>query len=456
MRSHTVFLTLSVCSTVVISSALIARGGPLTPPAPGGGGAIQPTYKTLTEVEPRTLVNSANTPGDADSVYKITQPGSYYLGGPLTGASGKSGIEIAAANVTLDLNGCTLTGGANSLYAVTVTAGFPLNIAVRDGALESWALGGVNGQGATGMRIERILATFMGGTSIVSGSGATVLDCTVTLSTGAFNIGPDSVIERCVARQTVSGDGFLIGPNTIVRDSVASSGAANGFRGFSSSANGRVFVGCTAVGNAASGFVTGAAATMENCTASENDIGVLAGEGTVIRGCVAESNAATGFSGTRLTIESCVANDNNGSGFLLGSLSSIIASTSTSNGGDGVSCNSNVTVRDCDIRINGGHGVAIVSGCLVQGNTITVNNLALAAGAGVFVSGDSNHIEGNLVEENDIAFDVNGANTLLIRNHARANGQNYAQVGAGNFLGTVVTSTATMNAAANGNVNWSF
>ena len=47
--------------------------GPLTPP-----GAPAPTMKSLDQVEPRIAVNSTNTPGGADSLYKITQPGSYY------------------------------------------------------------------------------------------------------------------------------------------------------------------------------------------------------------------------------------------------------------------------------------------------------------------------------------------------------------------------------------------
>ena len=50
--------------------------GPLAPP-----GAAAPTTKTLDQVEPRIAINSTNTPGDADSLYKITQPGSSYLTG---------------------------------------------------------------------------------------------------------------------------------------------------------------------------------------------------------------------------------------------------------------------------------------------------------------------------------------------------------------------------------------
>ena len=81
------------------SATLLA--GPLDPPA----GPIAPTYKTLTEVEPRTAINASNTPGDIDSLFKITQPGSYYLTGNIQSVVGTHAIEICNDNVTMDCNG---------------------------------------------------------------------------------------------------------------------------------------------------------------------------------------------------------------------------------------------------------------------------------------------------------------------------------------------------------------
>jgi len=57
--------------------------------------------KALDQVEPRILISSTTTPGDADSVFKITQPGSYYLGQNVVGVAGKSGIELTANHVTI-------------------------------------------------------------------------------------------------------------------------------------------------------------------------------------------------------------------------------------------------------------------------------------------------------------------------------------------------------------------
>ena len=50
------------CTLLAALGAAISIGGPLNPPS----GPISSTYKTLTEVEPRILINDVNTPGDLD------------------------------------------------------------------------------------------------------------------------------------------------------------------------------------------------------------------------------------------------------------------------------------------------------------------------------------------------------------------------------------------------------
>src|SRR6185295_2010419 len=102
--------------TALLTTALTA--GPLNPPAGSPGS----TFKTLTEVEPRTVINLANTPGDFNSVYRITSPGSYYVDHNLAGSPGKHCIEIEADNVTLDLTGFALTGAVGYVDGINVPA----------------------------------------------------------------------------------------------------------------------------------------------------------------------------------------------------------------------------------------------------------------------------------------------------------------------------------------------
>lgn len=118
-----------------------ALGGGLNPP----GGAPAPTMKTLDQVEPRTPVNSTTCPGDVDSSFRITAPGSYYLTGNIVGASGFNGIKISASDVTLDLMGFAVRGvpGSRSGIAVDLISLTLANITIRNGAVEGWGAFGV-------------------------------------------------------------------------------------------------------------------------------------------------------------------------------------------------------------------------------------------------------------------------------------------------------------------------
>src|SRR5690606_14498054 len=94
------------------------------------------------EIEPRTPISTTNTPGDSDSQYRITQSGSYYLTGNVSGEADKKGIEIligAGQQVTIDLNGFTMTGkGSGSAFPAIYIDGVGANVVVRNGAIKDW------------------------------------------------------------------------------------------------------------------------------------------------------------------------------------------------------------------------------------------------------------------------------------------------------------------------------
>jgi hypothetical protein len=96
----------------------LASAGPINPPA----GPVAGTGRTLDEVYNK--IPGANGSGDGripipgGAPFSIAQPGSYVLTGNITSASGC--ISISASDVTLDLNGYTLT--------CTTTTGLPLFI----------------------------------------------------------------------------------------------------------------------------------------------------------------------------------------------------------------------------------------------------------------------------------------------------------------------------------------
>lgn len=125
-RTNTILLVLilGVGIGIVAMLASGARGGPLDPPGPPA--STQPV------VEPRTPIDHLP--------YAIAAPGSYVLTKNLSGAPATDGITVGASNVTLDLNGFTLTG-AGSGSGVVATAGIKTGLVVRNGSITGWSYG---------------------------------------------------------------------------------------------------------------------------------------------------------------------------------------------------------------------------------------------------------------------------------------------------------------------------
>lgn len=128
-----------------------------------------------------------NTPGDSDSIFKITQPGSYYLAGNIQGLAAKHGIEIAASGVTLDLNGFDLRGVTGSLDGVSVGLLNAVNVSVRNGSVRSWGGSGINLTDAatSDTDVSDIVASQNVFAGIRMGFGGTITRCTAYNNTGA-------------------------------------------------------------------------------------------------------------------------------------------------------------------------------------------------------------------------------------------------------------------------------
>src|SRR5262245_42158782 len=141
IRSRT---TIAIASLALVATAGLLVAGPLAPPA----GPVTSTFKTLTETEPRIAINATNTPGSGSAMFLISQPGSYYLTGNITGAASKTAISVITSNVTIDLGGFAMTGVAGSL--VGIEAQGESNLTVTNGTLSSWGAGAIEAGGATG------------------------------------------------------------------------------------------------------------------------------------------------------------------------------------------------------------------------------------------------------------------------------------------------------------------
>lgn len=243
-----------VCTVFALTAAASSLAGPLNPPA----GPVSPTFKTLSEVEPRIAVNAVNTPGNAAATFRITASGSYYLTGDVIGQAGKHGIEIAASCVTLDLNGCTLHGVGGSHSGINMS-GFARNVVIRNGHVRGWGQSGISAKIDAG-RIEGITAasnlqwgidnhgggTFM---SHIIGCEAYVNGTAGSADSGNIRGGARAVISRCISHGA-RGYGIAAHEASIIERCIVSSTQGSGIVAESSAR----IVACTSWGNSGSGI----------------------------------------------------------------------------------------------------------------------------------------------------------------------------------------------------------
>jgi hypothetical protein len=418
----------------VIAGAWLAHAGDLNPPA----GPILPTMKTLDEVEPRIAINATNTPGDADSLFKITQPGSYYLTGNITGVAAKHGIEIEVGGVTLDLNGFDLVGiaGMGAFDGVSVTVPSLTNIAIVNGSVRNWGSNGVNLAMNFGGNHGSCTAVRASGNTGVGIGGSTVTNCMADNNTGAGIVGV--AVTNCVAGGNTGGG---IGGYTVTNC------AAGGNTGYGIRLNvGGTATNCSASGNNGDGILVstggypGGSGTITHCAARLNQgAGIRVGHGATISECSVGENTAGIIADTGCTVSNCSVYSNKGH-----------ASLSLGIGvGDGS------TVAGCTVRENDIAGIVCTSQCVVRDNNCTDNGgLTPGGGAGIHVQGAGNTIQGNKCFGSGFGVgrgvDVDGAGNIIIKNTCSGNGTNW-DIAANNLYGPIIDLTAPGSAAISGN-----
>lgn len=247
-------LILGVISVSVMTMTGLA--GPLEAPA----GPIVSTMKTLDEVEPRIPIGPDTTPGDAECVYRITQPGSYYLTENLQGELGKHGIVIATPQVSLDLNGFVIAGPdgpKQGTYHGIRAAVLLKGATIQNGQIRDW-----------------------------SGDGLSLRDI-----------------------------GQSLHESVVVKDIHAIGNTETGINAFTDSS---IITRCSATANQ-NGGIFGWHATVTECVADRNlEYGIYVLDGIASR-CFASTNWVVGIQIIRGTVKDCVLINNFGAGIEAGS-----------------------------------------------------------------------------------------------------------------------------------------
>lgn len=327
--------------------------GSLTPSA-----APAPTMKTLSQIEPRYMIT--NIP------MTITKSGSYYLTTNIVYAGAGDGITIATNDVTIDLNGFSLTGPRNFSYTgIDYANSSVINITIRNGTIDRW------GYGLRLWSYYHLQNLF-----VVSN----------------YNAGADlyknGVIENCSFIYNGDDGIHAYGPLAISR--------------------------CTAERNASAGFYLIGGATIQNCSASLNQgEGLIATSGSIISDCSVYNNYTNGISvDNGCTVDRCSVFENYGVGILADESCSIKNCNASGNRMHGISAGSYNQVADNLCATNGpfdqtGAGI-FVSG---QGNRIENNTLS-RNDYGLQITATSNFVARNTAYGNMVNYSIVAANSL--------------------------------------------
>lgn len=454
------------CQWLLAAAGLVTVGaqwsqaGPLTPPS----GPVASTYKTLTEVEPRVVVNATNTPGDSNSVYRIASPGSYYLDQNLACVSGKHGIKIDADNVTLDLKGFAILGVTGSSDGINVPSGSGhVTITIRNGTIRGCPGSGIFAGGVansvytdlfitnnaldglwTGDKaaIERVIS-ISNRNGIITGGGCRVaFSACESNSQNGFNCSADTILTSCTTRGNAL-SGFRASDGCAAFNCVATVNTGHGFE-FTGIRNDAQE--CGSYFNGGNGFLATNFTRLTACHADNNaQNGIHVGDYCSLRSCDAVQNTAIGVSATlSAEVADCSASLNGGAGITVTGGGNVQRCVVTSNTGAGVIATSGCTIAHCTSQSNSADGISVTSSCYVLDNTCDLNGTASGSQGGVRIGGTGNRIEGNSLTGNDYSIwtpSPGDIRNIIVRNTSTSPVTGHFQVAPGNSLGPVVTVT---------------
>jgi hypothetical protein len=257
----------------------------------------------------------------------IEIPGSYILTSNLVVSDpNTSGLFIAAAPVTIDLNGFEIQGPVNCISlgsTLTCDAGT--------------------------------------GSGIVSGSfRTTVLNGSVIkFGSNGIKLGGLSRIERVVVERN-GGNGIDVGSDSIVTN-------------------------CRAYRNGGDGIVAGDSSTVGRSTSASNrELGFDLGQGGVISASTARDNGGHGiFAFPDSTIIGNTVYGNEDDGISAFGAATIVSNTANSNQADGIKTGNGATVQQNTMRANGGYGLRVGLSSAYRENVITSNTDGAVVGNGV-------------------------------------------------------------------------
>ena len=233
---------------------------------------------------------------------------------------------------------------------------------------------------------------------------------------------------------STTGDGIEILADAVTIDLMGlslSGGTGNGI-GYSGAVEGLTVRNGTVSGWTLSGVQAPVNSLVIDVHAEGNGLaGIWAWNGSAVINSTATNNHY-GIYASGASLNNCTAAFNNSTGIRVYQGSTVTGCAATFNDGDGIYVDGAI-VRDSMAKGNFDNGIYVFANSSVVGNLCSLNS-----NAGIYVIGSDNRIEGNNVVGNlGPGFDVDGFDNIIIKNTARDNAQNYAQIAPGNAVGQV-------------------
>jgi nitrous oxidase accessory protein NosD len=309
-------------------------------------GPVSATDGVIEINQARALVGGVAAGDTAGFPVLIASAGSYRLTGNLVAPASTTAISISAADVTLDLNGFSISGsGTVNFDGVSVMP--TANVELRNGTIRDFPGYGIQAGGCSGCRLMNMRL-------LDNGEG------------GAY-MGPNSLIRGCTASGNASIGLYAETSSSFINNVAHDNGVAGVFL---HGLGGGLIEGNVSYNNSGDGITAfdPSAVVRNNSSSANTNHGIASSGGTVV-GNTSSGNGADGI-------------------HIADFAARVQGNRSTGNGDDGIQSNgvSGVSITE-NVATGNSYGIYIDADTTVGGNTTTGNTTSnLIGGPGIRIA----------------------------------------------------------------------
>ncbi len=302
----------------------------------------------------------------------ISSPGSYIFTETITGISGENGITILANNVTIDLNGFSLIGVANSINGIQSISN-SINLKIINGTIKNWGRDGVDMANSKNCIFNHITSSSNTEDGLNAGFGANVSDSIF------MNNGPYPHIST-----NDWGNGVEVEQNSTITRSISKNNNQHGIIAHS----GSTVEDCSMYYNGHDGIHGSHNITVIKCVAIGNDEGIEVEASSIIMYSTVSHSIEDGIRIKRTSkgngiVKYCTSFANGKDGIDVGTNSLVMGCNSYSNTKHGIRVETRGQVINCMATHNASSGIKLGGpGCRAENNQVSGNHEGIITSSG--------------------------------------------------------------------------